>query len=151
MSTLRDTIFARLRALKPRADAHDLATSAALIAASGAYIHDGQRLVPVGTAAQMAYARSESPELAAAVAREHVASVTSGNPLDRVEARLQAMGTSLDEQFGAGPAPAALRDAERARAALTSNDPIVRTRARLHLMGIRDDTIGGFDDDPEAA
>lgn len=146
---LRDEIFAKLRALKPRADAHDLATSAALIAASGAYIHDGQRLVPVGTESQMARARAESPELAALIAKEHVGAVASDHPLDRVQARLQALGSSIEEQFGSGPAPAAPRDTDRARAALSSPDPITRARARMHLMGVRHDDIEPFD--PEAA
>lgn len=148
-TTLRDTIFARLRALQPRADAHDLATRAALISASGAYVLAGERLIPVGNEQQMARARAESPEFCAAVAREHVASVSGGHPLDRVEARLQAMGTSLDEQFGAGPAPAAPRNAERAREALKSADPLTRARARLYLMGATHDDIPPFD--PEAA
>lgn len=144
-NSLVDALFDKLRVLHPTRDHHDLLTSARIVAACRAYAHDGQRLVPTGTAAQMARARQEAPALVDLLAKEHIGAVTSKNPLDRVEARLNAMGTSIDEQFGSGGALVAPRGAERARAALSSKDPIVRTQARLYLLGATHDDIPPFE------
>lgn len=150
MSQLHDALIAKLRVIHPTSDPGYLGKTAEKLIATGALVHDGERVRIVGTHQQIAAAESIHRRLVGAVRGEFIGSLPADRPLDRAFARMQSMGIDPDEAFGAST-PVAPRDEERAQTALKSDDPLTRVRARLHLLGIRDDNIGGLDDDPEAA
>ncbi|HKY39255.1 MAG TPA: hypothetical protein VJN18_25130 [Polyangiaceae bacterium] len=98
---LRDEILKRLRVAYPTSPPESLMSMAHGLIEVGAYNFDGSRLVPIGNRVAMTRAAQIAPSLARQITSEHVKACSSQSsesaaPVDRVAARLQAMGIDFD-------------------------------------------------------
>jgi len=99
---LRFALMQRLTAAHPNTHSDNIEAMASAIEQTRAYKHDGVRLVPVGTQAQLAQAQKISPSVCGQITREYVeycssASSAEAKPLDSARARLKALGINMDQ------------------------------------------------------
>jgi hypothetical protein len=98
---LRFELMKRIQAAYPTAPPGRAEEMAADIEATGAYQHDGTRIVPVGSRGDLAKAKMIAPTVCGAITSEYVQACSSSSspeaaPLDRAAARLRAMGLDMD-------------------------------------------------------
>lgn len=103
MSTqlLRFELMRRLRDAYPNAAEGLLESKAVILESTGAYMHNGTRVVPIGDRATMARAALLEPAVTNQLTAEHVkassaSSTAESAPVDRAAARLASMGIDLD-------------------------------------------------------
>lgn len=102
---LRFELMKRLRAAHPQSNPDDLADIAEKIEATGAYVHNGETIVPSGTRAQHLRAEMIDATVCGNISRDFVAAAGAASAnqesiaYDRTVARLRSLGIDAARAF----------------------------------------------------